>query len=123
MSRATMLSATTIVGTDVVNPDSESLGKIEDLVVDLEWGVVSYAILSYGGFMGMGNKKLFAVPWQAFTPSNSEDKFVLDVSEDTLKEAEGFDKDNWPEMDQSWGEEIHERYGYQPYWEQDRVRR
>jgi sporulation protein YlmC with PRC-barrel domain len=116
MSSATTLSATTIIGTDVTNADGQDLGKIEEIVIDLEFGVISYAILSYGGFMGMGNK-WFALPWRAFSPSNSEKKFVMGISEDKLKDAEGFDKDSWPRMDRSWGAALHEKYGFSPYWE------
>jgi len=120
MSSAATLSASSIIGTEVTNSDGEDLGKFEDLVIDLELGVISYAILSYGGFMGMGNK-WFALPWRAFSPSNSEKKFVLGVSEEKLKDAEGFDKDNWPQMDRTWGAALYERYGYKPYWERLRA--
>lgn len=122
MSSATTLSATSIIGTDATNADGQDLGKIEDLVMDLEFGVISYAILSYGGFMGMGNK-WFALPWSAFSPSNSEEKFVLGISEDKLKEAEGFDKDSWPQMDRIWGAALYEKYGFKPYWDVVQVER
>ena len=118
MSGASVLSASTILGTPVTNPDGENLGKIEDIVLDLEMGVISYAVLSFGGFMGMGNK-LFAIPWQALEPSDTEDKFKLDVTEESLKSAEGFDKDNWPEMDRNWDRQIHDYYGIEPYWERE----
>lgn len=119
MPATKMLSATTIVETGVVNPTGEDLGEIKDLVIDLEEGVISYAVLSFGGFMGMGNK-WFAIPWQAFEPSASEKKFVLNVPEQALKDAEGFDKDHWPEMDRNWGASLHEHYGYRPYWDRER---
>ncbi|MCO5381646.1 MAG: PRC-barrel domain-containing protein [Methanosarcina barkeri] len=56
------LSASTIKGDKVVNRAGEDLGKIEELMIDLEDGRVAYAVLSFGGFLGMGNK-LFAIPW------------------------------------------------------------
>ena len=59
-----VLSATAVIGDSVVNRAGESLGKIEELMLDLEKGRVAYAILSFGGFMGMG-EKLFAVPFEA----------------------------------------------------------
>ena len=61
------LSTDSIKGDKVVNPAGEDLGKIEELMIDLENGRVAYAVLSFGGFLGMGDK-LFAIPWRAFSP-------------------------------------------------------
>ena len=89
------LTARTINGDKVINTAKEHLGKIEDLMIDLENGRVAYAVLSFGGFLGLGNK-LFAVPWEALTVRPHEHSFVLNVSKETLEKAEGFDKDDWP---------------------------
>jgi len=89
------LTARTINGDKVINTAKEHLGKIEDLMIDLEHGRVAYAVLSFGGFLGLGNK-LFAVPWEALTVRPHEHAFVLNVSKETLGKAEGFDKDDWP---------------------------
>ena len=60
---------------------------------------------------GMGDK-LFAVPWKALTLDTKHNRFVLDVKEDRLKKAPGFDKDKWPNMaDQTWAREINTYYG------------
>ena len=63
-------------------------------------GRVAYAVLSFGGFLGMGDK-LFAIPWQAFTVDQDSEKLVLNVTKDKLDNAPGFDKDNWPMTDQN----------------------
>ena len=60
----TVLAADTLTGDKVVNRQKEDLGKIEHLMIDLETGRIAYAVLSFGGFLGMGDK-LFAIPWSA----------------------------------------------------------
>ena len=114
--RPAVLSATTLIGDDVRNPDGENLGKLHEIMLDLDSGKISYAVLSFGGLLGMGNK-LFAIPWDALTLSPHEHKFVLDVPRDRLEKAPGFDKDNWPDFaDRTWGTSLHAYYGREPYW-------
>ncbi len=85
-------------------------------------GRVSYAVLSFGGFLGMG-EKLFAVPWKALLLDTKKKRFVLNVERNRLKTAPGFDKAQWPNMaDQSWAKEIHSYYGTQPYADEAPVR-
>jgi sporulation protein YlmC with PRC-barrel domain len=117
LDRPRVLSASTLSGDGVRNPAGEDLGKIEDFMIDLENGRIAYTVLSFGGFLGMGNK-LFAVPWQAMTLDTDDHKFVLNVDKELLKNAPGFDKDNWPDMtDRAWGAGIYKYYGQRPYWE------
>ena len=92
-----VLSASTLTGDRVVNQINEDLGKIEDLMIDTVNGRIAYAVLSFGGFLGMGDK-LFAVPWGALALDQENKCFVLNVSKEALKEAPGFDKGNWPDM-------------------------
>lgn len=94
-------------GMAVKNPANENLGKVEDLVIDLKNGHIRYAVVSFGGALGVGNK-YFAVPFKAMTMQSGEKgkhwHMVLDVPKDRLKNAPGFDKDNWPDFaDPSWG--------------------
>ncbi len=117
------LTARTINGDKVINMVGEHLGKIEDLMIDLENGRVAYAVLSFGGFLGLGNK-LFAVPWEALSVRPHEHAFALDVSKEILEKAEGFDKDDWPltceqlaTSTREWLANIYTCYGYKPYWE------
>lgn len=116
-TRSSVLSATTLIGDRVMNRTGEDLGKIEELMIDLERGRVAYAVLSFGGFLGMGDK-LFAIPFQALRLDKDENSFMLDVDKEKLKNAPGFDKNNWPSTaDRSWGTQIHSFYGQRPYWE------
>src|SRR5512134_171253 len=94
-----VLSATTVIGDKVVNKDGEQLGNIKDLVIDLDDAQIAYAVLSFGGFLGLGDK-LFAIPLEALTFDPRENQVVLDVDKDVLKNAPGFDKDKWPDTAQ-----------------------
>ncbi len=110
------LSASTLKGDKVVNRAGEDLGKIEELMIDLRDGRIAFAVLSFGGFLGMGDK-LFAIPWQAFTLRLHEHAFALDIPKETLEKAEGFDKGNWPITTREWLSTVYSYYGYQPYWQ------
>jgi len=89
------LTANTVKGDKVINMAGEHLGKIEDLMIDLEYGRIVYAVLSFGGFLGIGNK-LFAIPWEALSVRPHENAFALNVNKEVLEKAQGFDKDEWP---------------------------
>lgn len=116
-----VMGADTLVGNDVYNLKDEDLGDIKEIMLDMRSGKVNYAVLSFGGFLGL-NDKLFAVPWDALTLDTKNKRFVLDVDKDQLKDAPGFDKDKWPDMaDQSWATKIHNYYGTKPYSDSPRV--
>lgn len=112
-----LLSSSSLVNTDVKNTENQDIGTITDLMIDITHGKIAYAVLSFGGFMGFGDK-LFAIPWRALTVDTVDEKFVLNISKDMLEQAEGFDKDNWPDMsDVQWNYNIYAYYGHPPYWE------
>jgi sporulation protein YlmC with PRC-barrel domain len=114
-----VLSASTLAGDDVRNSAGEDLGKVDEIMIDIPTGRIAYAVLSFGGFLGMGNK-LFAVPWNALRVDEDEHCFILDVDKRTIEAAPGFDKDNWPDMaDATWGSEIFRYYNTTPYWEDE----
>lgn len=95
--------ANELIGAKVLNDKGERLGTIEDIVLTPDRTGVSYAVLSHGGFLGWGGK-LFAVPWSAFEIRTRDKVLILsNVSVDDLKNAKGFDKNNWPTMaDKNW---------------------
>ena len=114
--KSRVLAADTLTGNTVVNDKQEDLGTIEHLMIDLENGRIAYAVLSFGGFLGMGDK-LFAIPWSALTVDKVEKRFILNVDKEVLKRAPGFDKDKWPNMsDRTWGAGVYTYYGANPYW-------
>ena len=106
-----LMGASTLIGDRVRNKKDEELGEIKEILLDMRTGEVSYAVLSYGGFLGMGDK-LFAVPWDALTLDAKNEGFTLDVDKKRLQDAPGFDKSKWPDMsDPSWAKQIHTYYG------------
>jgi sporulation protein YlmC with PRC-barrel domain len=116
-SEPRVLAADTLTGDKVVNLQNEDLGKIEHLMIDLGTGRIAYAVLSFGGFLGMGDK-LFAIPWSALTVDTLEKRFILQVDKELLKRAPGFDKEQWPDMaDRAWGTQVFKYYGAKPYWD------
>lgn len=109
-----MMGADTLVGNSVYNLAEDDLGEIKEIMLDMRTGRVGYAVLSFGGFLGMG-EKLFAVPWSALALDTKNKRFVLNVEKARLNSAPGFDKAHWPDMaDQSWSKEIHAFYGTHP---------
>jgi sporulation protein YlmC with PRC-barrel domain len=112
-----VMAASDFEGEDVVNHQGETLGDIEEIMLDVRSGRIAYAVLAAGGFLGIG-EKYFAIPWGALTLDTDRKCFILNVDKDRLLNAPGFDKDHWPSMaDQKWAGEVHSYYGTQPYWE------
>lgn len=119
-----VLSASTMIGDKVINAKGEDLGEVKELMIDLDNGRVSYAVLSFGGFLGVGDK-LFAIPWEALTLDTEKHAFILNVEKELLENAPGFDKDKWPDTAQyetGWLVDVYEYYGYAPYWMGDQER-
>jgi len=112
-----VVPASKIIGETVVNRQGDKVGKIYELVIDAKKNRVAYAVLSHGSLLGMGDK-LFAMPWEAFEFSTTEHKLILNVDNDKLKTAPGFEKeDKWPDFsDTLWGESIYNYYGYVAPW-------
>lgn len=109
-----ILSASKINGTNVKNLADQNIGEIQDLMINLETGNVEYAVLSFGGFLGIGDK-YFAVPVEALEFSTSDREITLDVDKETLKNAPGFDKNNWPqEASVEFVQSMYDHYGYEP---------
>lgn len=94
---SSLIKASQVIGVEVTNDANESLGKIEELVLDKFSGEVRYAVLSFGGILGIGDK-LFALPWKALDYDPSQQQFVIGIAKATLQEAPGFDKHNWPDF-------------------------
>lgn len=107
--------ASQLMGMNIYNAQNKSLGEVQDVVIDGS-GKIRYAAVTYGGFLGMGDK-MFAVPWGAFKCQQAADDkddyhLVLDINQKTLEGAQGFDQDNWPNMaDRSLAEQLDKRYG------------
>lgn len=113
-----VLAASTLEGDPVRNSVGDDLGTVDEIMIDLPSGRVAYAVLSFGGVLGMGSK-LFAVPWNALRVDEDEQCLVLDIDKQTLETAPGFDKNNWPDMaDSTWASGVYRHYGTTPDWDE-----
>ena len=107
------LRASKVIGMKIHNPQNESLGKIDDLIIDVNNERVAYAILSFGGAVGVG-QKLFAYPLSVFKPAaGHNDQLVLNIDKDKLKNAPGFERKNWPDWNQqqAYRDEVDKHFG------------
>lgn len=92
-----VLKISTVLGMKVQDTGGTKLGEIKDLVIDPADGSIGYAVLEFGGFLGIGDK-YFAVPWEALQWTPDHKAIVLDISKKDLKQAPGFDKNHWPDL-------------------------
>jgi sporulation protein YlmC with PRC-barrel domain len=113
-----VIAAAALKGDDVLNTAGDKLGTLDEIILDVPSGRIAYAVLSTGGFLGIGDK-LFAIPWRALTRDPENECFILDVSKERLEQAPKFDKDHWPAIaDKAWAREVHTYYRARPYyWE------
>ena len=110
------VSASKVIGEPVINRQHEDLGKVHELVIDAENGVIAYAVLSFGGFFGFGGK-LFALPWSALTVDEAHKRFVCNVTKEALDKMPGFDKEHWPDLnDLEYATGVYRQWGATPYW-------
>lgn len=106
-----LMGADTLIGEDVYNATDEKLGDIKEIMIDMQQGTIAYAVLSFGGFLGLGDK-FFAVPWRALTLDTVNKRFVLNIAKEKLKDAPGFDKGDWPDLaDRTLTDTLHNYYG------------
>jgi uncharacterized protein YegP (UPF0339 family)/sporulation protein YlmC with PRC-barrel domain len=107
---------------DVVNKKGDDLGQVQTFVIDMQVGLVAFALVAFGGFLGISDK-WFAIPWTALKWHPTTGKFILSMSDEVLKNAPGMDKDRWVEDIVKWQEEkdleLLDRYythhGYESY--------
>jgi sporulation protein YlmC with PRC-barrel domain len=111
-----LMKGSMFIGADVENTQGQNLGDVKDIVIDRGSGRIAYAVVSFGGFLGLG-EKLFAVPWGAFSQKADKDTFVLAVDKERLQNAPGFDASNWPQMaSREWVTGLYTYYNIPPYW-------
>jgi sporulation protein YlmC with PRC-barrel domain len=100
-----------ILGANVVNEAKEDLGTIEDVIIDTWTSVVAYAILTFGEFLGLGDKH-FAIPWRVLDFHAVEGYAVLKIEKGRLENAPGFKTGEWPDMgDTEWACRVDRHYG------------
>lgn len=116
MARTDMpiISSEDVQGTNVYGPDGTSIGEIDHLMIDKRSGRVSYAVMSFGGLLGIGHSH-YPIPWSSLRYNPELGGFQSGVTEQQLRDAPQFSDDSW--MDRTWESKVHTHYGARPYWE------
>lgn len=116
---APLIASDRVEGTAVLRPTGEKIGTIERLMIDKVSGRVAYAVMAFGGFLGMGHRH-FTLPWAMLTFHPNLDGYVVAITEDQLKAAPDYDSEGKPEgevwSDRGREEELHRYYNVRAYW-------
>jgi hypothetical protein len=111
----TLISGEKVSGTNVYNTAGESLGDVHDVMIDKVSGRVAYAVMSFGGFLGIG-ESYHPLPWSALTYDIDKGGYVVNLSRDQLEGAPTYSSDSEPSWDRPYEQGIHDYYGIDPYW-------
>jgi len=112
-----LISADKVEGTSVYNRAGENLGSIYRVMIDKASGRVVYAVMSFGGFLGMG-ESYHPLPWSMLTYDPAQGGYVVDLDRERLEGAPAFAADTPPDWaDPTWGRSLHDYYGARGYWE------
>ena len=103
------LTATSIIGDKVENLEMERIGTIDNLMINIQTGVVEYAVIESGSFLGLGGK-LFAVPFSELKVNAEKKIFVIDRQKEFLEKLPGFDRNHWPDTNDHYYEDVNQ------YW-------
>ena len=112
---AALISADRVEGTPVYTTRGEKLGHVEDVMLHKLSGKVAYAVVSCGGFLGMGEKYL-PMPWSLLTYDTEKHGYVVPTERAQLEEAPTFDSGQVGQDDSSWRERVHTHYNAPAYW-------
>lgn len=110
---SSMVSSGEVNGTSVYGADGNEIGHIDHLMIDKNSGNVAYAVMGFGGFLGLGEDH-YPVPWKALRFDTQRGGFVTDITEDQLKGAPERD-DGW-HRDRAWEQRTCDHYGVPYYW-------
>lgn len=116
LATAQMISADKVAGTDVYNRSREKLGSVDSVMIDKVSGRVAYAVMSFGGFLGIGNR-YHPLPWSMLRYDTSLDGYVVDIDKRILEGAPSYGADekiDW--NDRAYGRQVHDHYQVPPYW-------
>jgi hypothetical protein len=104
-----LIASDRVEGTAVYDEEGEKLGSIHNLMVDKRSGQVEYAVLQFGGVLGVGSD-YYPLPWDALAYDTDRGGYVVDIDKDQLKQAPHFSRDT-PNFDRAYGEQVYEAYG------------
>ena len=109
-SATSWITSDRVAGTDVFNPAGDSLGSIDYLVIDKRSGLVRYAVLEFGGFLGIGTDR-YPIPWSMLKYDTSEDGYVVPIQKSTLEGAPRYEGDMRPDFSDEYGRGVYKYYG------------
>jgi sporulation protein YlmC with PRC-barrel domain len=109
-----LISSEDVEGADVYDPKGNKVGDIDHLMIDKMSGRVSYAVMSFGGFLGL-NHSHYPVPWATLKYDTSLEGYVTGITESQLRDAPEFSDDSWG--DRNWETQLHKHYGASTYWQ------
>ncbi|MFC5504347.1 MULTISPECIES: PRC-barrel domain-containing protein [Hyphomicrobiales] len=111
-----LIAGARVAGTEVYNTAGEHLGEIYDVMLDKKTGKVAYAIMSFGGFLGLG-EKYHPIPWSVLDFDPERGGYVVPMTKDKLEAAPMYDSQGEPDWDdRTYGKRVHDYYGTMPYW-------
>jgi sporulation protein YlmC with PRC-barrel domain len=107
---ASLIAASKVEGTNVYNSRGDALGSIHDVMIDKRSGKVAYAVMSFGGFLGMG-QNYHPLPWQTLHYDERHGGYVVDVQAERLQAGPNYGFNETPEWSSDFGNEIDAYYG------------
>ena len=105
-----LISSDKVEGTTVYNRQGEKLGTVTSFMVGKRNGRVQYAVLSFGGLFGMG-EKFYPLPWDTLTYDTDKGGYMVDIDKDRIEGAPSYDRGNEPTYDRAYGERVYGHYG------------
>ena len=105
-----LIASNKVEGTAVYDPKGEKLGSIYNFMVDKMDGQVEYAVLQFGGFLGLGSD-YYPLPWDMLTYDEDKGGYVVALSKEVLEKAPHFAPGEQPAFTPAYGGEIHDAYG------------
>ena len=105
-----VISSDRVEGTKVYNTAGDKLGSIDYLVIDKRSGQVRYAVLEFGGFLGMGTDR-YPLPWQVLKYDTNQDGYVVPLERSRLEKAPRFEAEERPDYDDTYGRGVYSYYG------------
>jgi hypothetical protein len=113
---AGLIGSDKVEGTAVYRPNGDRVGTIERVMIDKTTGNVAYAVMSFGGFLGMGSDH-YPIPWSLLTYNERLGGYEVDVTEQQLKKAPKFQaEESWDSADRAREDALYSYYGATPYW-------
>lgn len=105
-----VISSSRVEGSLVYNADGDKLGSINDLMIDKRSGQIRYAVLEFGGFLGMGTDR-YPLPWGTLKYDTRMDGYVVPLDKAMLERAPRYAATDAPRYDDSYGRKVYDYYG------------